>query len=1589
MRVRLNDLAPGVNYVLRLRSTDGEHVSEWSRSFDLLTTSDTVAPKTPTGVTATMTGTSFNLSWTPVILSADDTPARDLDHYDILVESSGTATNKVYSTADSKFQFTFEMNRELFGTPRANVIMSVRAVDKTGNASAYSATASQTNPAPSNPTGFAGASQPDSIYLKWNAVTDSDLLMYRVYSGTTSGSQTTLEWSGTATSTVINSIAYFTDKWFKVVAVDVFGTESSTPPVVGPFRPASPFSTDTTAPATPTGLSATLSTTSNASNTRATVSWTAVTDTDGDLAGYKISYRPVGATDWSYADVDYTKTSTIIDRLIPYVNYEFQIRSYDFSANYSAASSTVTATGATNVAPATPAAPSAASATMRVQVTQPTTNSVGGAMDADVVFYEVYASTTSGFTPSSTNMLGTIPVGPAQVATFQIPASGSGTTETWYVKTIAVDAGGLKSAASAQATATPNLILTANIGDLQVTNAKINSLNVDKLTAGSGFVNDLTVKSKFTLGDATTDGIIEDYTYGTSGGTTGFRMAKSGLIIKSGLIEAAALRLQNSPNLMPPQYADFENLGNYYVDPFWSAGGQSGMASVNAIAQTYDSTPASLFKGSRFLSIAMPFNTNAMSAYFAKSSTDYNISVEAGKTYIFSVYMRNIAANTETWNINVKGDTGASISSTPFALPASEAALVRRSFAVTIPAGVKKVLIWIEKPGTTNSGLIHIDCAQFEEKTGADNTPSVWKPPGATTLDGSGIITGYIKSNTNIEVAGTQMPSWSLNKEGNIQVGDALIRGKLIVGTVSESPVNRAPNNGDFETNVTGYTVFTNGGTSTAIARTTTVGEVITGTGSAKITAAAGSKVELGAYAQSAIQINAGATITVLGKAKVNTTDAGSYIAVSYFSGVGGTRYFTDYQIANPTSGQVYDFTSSYNVGVGESVTHITISHINPTGSITSTSVILDDIVINEDQTIGVSYVTSPNYVAGADGWRISGDGNVEFNSGTFRGVLGANVVTADSMSSDMIIATNFRTGITGRRAEFSPNGIVLYDTDNTILVNMATDSDQPVTISADLLASSLTISDQMAIRGSNNELARNAELTIQSGSTAPVSPPTVQIGWDQINVGTDTVYAPYRYGLAYSSVLNRFMEIQSVYGSNANLTFYNPTTGAQDFFTTPLNHIRDWGDVMVWGGEIYIVGKNIDGDWRIEVRNETTKAWVRTLSITNSFNYRVGIGNDGTNIFLLYGANSDHRIYVQKYNKTTGALVSTTASGVVMSGGNYHISGAGYVPSGTAGGFSATRYWYTRDNLKTVYAIDATLQPLPSASEDFVSPNNIRGATFADIGTGACFWTWDYASGSITKHTEATWVGNNAASYRWHACNTWYDNNATGGTHETLMGPVATFSMVKRAGVTITSPPIPARPIPNTNDDAVAAGVYLAKNASILTQSNRLLFERQMYMATGVRTASFYRNGGGAVTTPTAGTNATVPPPATNGFSGLATAPGKIRSANDLFNLYGDGTGKWADATFSATAVTIPNRLMTRYVTGSFSQASIASGGTAVNNISFSGFSSPPTVFAVSENARITVSVNNITTTGATIGFGNWSPGAPGTFVVRWFAFV
>lgn len=153
--------------------------------------------------------------------------------------------------------------------------------------------------------------------------------------------------------------------------------------------------------------------------------------------------------------------------------------------------------------PSAPAAPlTVASNTMQLQITLSGKKADNvTSMEDFTSYYEVYASSSSGFTPDSSSMVGTISSnGPALIGVFKIsPSALTGNSQTWYSKVIAVGNDGTKSTASAQSSASVDLIAGINIQDATITTAKINDLTANKITSGSITTATLTVG-----GDATT-----------------------------------------------------------------------------------------------------------------------------------------------------------------------------------------------------------------------------------------------------------------------------------------------------------------------------------------------------------------------------------------------------------------------------------------------------------------------------------------------------------------------------------------------------------------------------------------------------------------------------------------------------------------------------------------------------------------------------------------------------------------------------------------------------------------------------------------------------------------------------------------------------------------------------------------------------------------------------------------------------------------------------------------------------------------------------------------------------------------------------
>lgn len=765
-RISIHDLIPGTTYAIQLRSVVDGIVSEWSRTFQLTTTVDAISPKTPANLALSVNGTSFTATWDAVTQNNDDSPATDLDHYVIEISSPSSGITKAYILAGTVFDIPFEMNSAIFGSPMATIGVRVAAVDNVGNTSAYTSVVNQTNPAPSQPANLVVTALQDQVNIKWDAVSDQDLTEYRVYIGTSAGftpSSANRVFSGKATSFTHLNTNYGADSYYKVSAVDVFGTQS-TFATSSAIRPLSSGGTDGTPPAGPTGFSITAPA-FDAVNNRASLSLSWTSSVSTDVRAYEIRYSKTGSSDWTYFTVPGDQTTAVIQNVEPGSTYYVQIRSVDFAGNQSSFSNAGTypiTSAKDTAAPSTPAAPTVTTASQKIQVAHSRKKADGTTdMESDVSYYEVYASNSSSFTADSTTMLGTMVSGPVVIETFQIPASAaSGSTENWYAKVIAVDRAGNKSAASAASAAAA----VGLVGNLQIT-----SLDAAKITANSVFTQDLGVQGTFTLGDATHDGTIKSYDY--SAGSAGFKLAKSGLEINQGSIAAAALKIQVGTNLLPPQWADWEFAPSYYTGK---------MTPENIVAGVASASPAKF--GSQYLATIWNVPSANPTVRLSDSDTTYNIPVSAGSQYIVSMYVRTQGTVATQVRLNVKYDNGTTANAVTVTPATSSTTWVRVYGTVTVPAGVSAMLVYLDSTTWVASAGFDVDGVQVEQKLTSLSTPSPWTPPSSTSVDGGYIRTGEIRSNVVTSVNGVDQPNWSINLAGNAQFGNASVRGFILVG---------------------------------------------------------------------------------------------------------------------------------------------------------------------------------------------------------------------------------------------------------------------------------------------------------------------------------------------------------------------------------------------------------------------------------------------------------------------------------------------------------------------------------------------------------------------------------------------------------------------------------------------------------------------------------------------------------------------------------------------------------------------------------------------------------------------------------------
>lgn len=195
---------------------------------------------------------------------------------------------------------------------------------------------------------------------------------------------------------------------------------------------------------------------------------------------------------WFTAFVGWDSTAFTVMELSPGVQYEFQIRAVDAAKppNSSAwSASTFVNTLGDVIAPSTPAVPEVAASMIAVQIVHALGKSSGGTfnLEQDIDHLDVHCSNTDGYIPGNDTKVGEMVATGAMVRA-EIPAVGSfkvDQAESVWVKVVAVDRSGNKSAPSEAVQASIVLIDDAHISDLTVSKVTAGTITAEWIMAGA------------------------------------------------------------------------------------------------------------------------------------------------------------------------------------------------------------------------------------------------------------------------------------------------------------------------------------------------------------------------------------------------------------------------------------------------------------------------------------------------------------------------------------------------------------------------------------------------------------------------------------------------------------------------------------------------------------------------------------------------------------------------------------------------------------------------------------------------------------------------------------------------------------------------------------------------------------------------------------------------------------------------------------------------------------------------------------------------------------------------------------------------
>jgi hypothetical protein len=548
-----------------------------------------------------------------------------------------------------------------------------------------------------------------------------------------------------------------------------------------------------------------------------------------------------------------------------------------------------------------------------------------------------------------------------------------------------------------------------------------------------------------------------------------------------------------------------------------------------------------------------------------------------------------------------------------------------------------------------------------------------------------------------------------------------------------------------------------------------------------------------------------------------------------------------------------------------------------------------------------VDGAASPSLQAVCTVFRVTGV-DIQADSITAANIL-AGTLTGDLFSATVIMAGTFKTAESGQRVETGTAGIMGYKSDGSLMVSIPTADGQNMLLDGEFIARKITVTGGISVEGTDNHIKAGASWTLDAGIVSPAPTPVVGISYDYTRPDTSTLTEAQKtgslgtfdlvpdevYAIEWKDFTTDYWVLHQVRTNGTRAWFFRVDNGAPFdigsgvYFTDYV----DWAVYSVWQitassnpakNGVYRMARWIPSGtanqyylWSPFGLNKYSRqngtAHPALVSEGNDIGVLEVINTDDLSMrfFTPNGDGNNLSAPFSSYTSTTGFSAS---SGLCT--GVFDASGFGV---GT--GRYAVAHRGTNANVQHLTVSAGLLYPGGSGNnwasanknaETWEAPTSNRRGFAWDAANGV-FWTYG-GDGYMYKHTSEVWDPAVSSSTYW-AKHTYYDSNATGGTHETTPGNAKWYTASRRAKNVYYPPTIPT----GGTDDPDKMRLYMARG-NVAPANTAYHLQAEVTGSTTFQTLA----------------TATANPPTTNNFP--TATPGMWVNNTGELQVSGDGTG-------------------------------------------------------------------------------------------------